>query len=600
MLPVQSLLLSLLFGCSQSRAIDEQTTGEPEPAIESHTGEAARPQHEEGPGPSQAGEFAPVVSDQSPAGMDTATPQAPEVAVIPEPELGWLVMVYMSADSDLTKAADKDIREMLRVGSNEGVQVVVFLDPRGKPAERFQVGKGRRLQVGSHGEVDMSQPSTLFEFVRTATRDFPAKRKALVLWGHGVGAASGKQKVATRPADTWKTSLDSSGSVMSATSVAEGLEGVEVDLLGFDACLMQAAEVGYELRSRFTIMVGSRDTLDTSGWAYDKIFRQLTAQTTAEDLAKYIVSSATDHNRELTSGFQRRAYESAAVGLASIADQILSSPDSDEEAQALLFAVARAYVAVNRSRTSAGDRAADLLHFLKTVRSSAGSVRFPKAAARFLDDVEVQGIFAGKASDASYSMSIFLPWIWNMNGSLEVEYAGLDFASATRWNHVLSRVTPLVFDYILDEADAAFSTDIGKEALRKTIFAMVEVVLHEVRMGETEKVRRLIERRTAPGVCEIRRHLWEQVRIERSYGEAWTQTQKLLLSDLQGSVAACRVPSKGGSFIDQGSEFVPLDERRPKDRQRLEEYRQRQQQQQQQQEQQRQSFWQQQQQQQQQ
>jgi hypothetical protein len=183
---------------------------------------------------------------------------ATAAAAAPAPKQ-WTVMLYLDGEnreiqSDMLAAFAGMIAG--NVGSDADVNIVAQFDriPRSSAyggwteAHRFYVTPGMEPTPanavadwgdGQGGrEVDMSQGSTLRDFVTWAAQTYPADRYALIVADHGYG---------------WKglcideTSL---GNIMPVKDFASALTGLpfHVDYLGLDTCLMQSAEVGYELR----------------------------------------------------------------------------------------------------------------------------------------------------------------------------------------------------------------------------------------------------------------------------------------------------------------------------------------------------------------
>ncbi|HET6495971.1 MAG TPA: clostripain-related cysteine peptidase, partial [Thermoleophilia bacterium] len=194
---------------------------------------------------------------------------APAVRAGAAPAKQWTVMLYLDGENtDMQSDILIEFQNMIAagVGSDAAVDVVAQFDriPGSDrfggwtEANRFHVTPGMEPTEanaiadwgdGRGGrEVDMADPATLRDFVSWAAAEYPAERTALIIVDHGYG---------------WKglcideTSL---GATMSLKQLAAALQGLPrtIDLLGLDACLMQSAEVGYELRScDLEVVVGS-------------------------------------------------------------------------------------------------------------------------------------------------------------------------------------------------------------------------------------------------------------------------------------------------------------------------------------------------------
>ena len=216
----------------------------------------------------------------------------------------WTLLVYLNADNNLEEAGLEDVNEMELVGSTAEVNVVVQIDRHQSytsddgdwtGARRYYVTQDADMNhiasplLDDLGEVDMGDPQTAVDFLTWGAAAYPAERYAMVFWDHGDGwsmAADG----ASGPGFKGFSSDDQSGHEI---SVAEGdladlLEqvtsalGQPIDLLGFDACLMQMWEVAHVAEAHADVLVGSEDSEGLDGWEYTEILTDLTAQPTME------------------------------------------------------------------------------------------------------------------------------------------------------------------------------------------------------------------------------------------------------------------------------------------------------------------------------
>jgi hypothetical protein len=96
----------------------------------------------------------------------------------------------------------------------------------------------------------------------------------LIIWDHGTGWLD-KANAVSRG-----ISYDSeSKNHINIPQLKTALSDIgHVDLLGFDACLMQMAEVAYEIRGSADYAAGSEETEPADGYAYDKFLAPLIAK----------------------------------------------------------------------------------------------------------------------------------------------------------------------------------------------------------------------------------------------------------------------------------------------------------------------------------
>ncbi len=233
----------------------------------------------------------------------------------------WTFMVYVAGYNSLSSFAGKDLAEMRKVGSSDGLKVAVFVKRlEQQAAHRIIVGKdGKAEERENLGKnVDSGSPQTLLDFIRWAKLKAPAERYALIIWNHGSGwdpldfdelyehvkavgvtprelsvrATSQLGRSLFRP--TLETALskpnagaraiasdDGTGHSLDTLELGEVLAkahkelGRPLDLLGMDACLMSCLEVAYQSEKDVRAVVSSEELEPGDGWPYDKILADL-------------------------------------------------------------------------------------------------------------------------------------------------------------------------------------------------------------------------------------------------------------------------------------------------------------------------------------
>jgi len=237
----------------------------------------------------------------------------------------WTIAVYMVGDNNLSDAAWMDLNEMELVGSSAKVQVVTETEfsPRYSvlTPETYQTGVYRMsitsdsstsevtsLQEASNlGNLNMSAPDTLADFVRWSAREYPAKQFALVLWDHGMGYQGGF--------------YDSGVANESLTlrEIVDGIRdsGVHPDLVAFDACLMGMHEVALALRGVADVLVGSEEIEPGNGYPYDSILAKLVDTPTQSpiDLGTTIVDEYADW---FADGYKSRSVTNSVIDLSKV------------------------------------------------------------------------------------------------------------------------------------------------------------------------------------------------------------------------------------------------------------------------------------------
>jgi hypothetical protein len=196
-----------------------------------------------------------------------------------KPKKKWLFLNYIAADCNLKEFQMKNIDNQELVGSDPNTHVVAYIDVGPQPNPLDQTWSGGRGYYVTKDDVpnklnsevfaefpklDMSNPKTLTNFIVDAIGKFPSDHVALILNDHGGGF-------------TGAMADDSDGDFMSVPQIRQALEdaekvtGKKIDIVGFDACLMQEAEVAYELRNNANILLASEESEGGPGWTYNSM-----------------------------------------------------------------------------------------------------------------------------------------------------------------------------------------------------------------------------------------------------------------------------------------------------------------------------------------
>jgi hypothetical protein len=200
----------------------------------------------------------------------------------------WTFLVFLNADNNLYRYGDLNFAEMERVGSSSQVNIVVQFDPEpdNMPTKRYYVtknpnsvpGKPTSPVVQTMGETDMGSAKTLAEFLVWGAKNYPAKKYAVVVWNHGAGWEGisyddNPHNHMTTP--ELRTGLEVLNRFIAAQRGQQQSRASLVDLINFDACLMAAIEVGYELRNHAKVLVGSQFLEPAEGENYTTLLGPL-------------------------------------------------------------------------------------------------------------------------------------------------------------------------------------------------------------------------------------------------------------------------------------------------------------------------------------
>jgi hypothetical protein len=355
----------------------------------------------------------------------------------------WTLLVYMAADNDLAYQSELDLREMEAVGSSPEVAVVVQQDVPGAGGRRYLIRKGGRILLDSLGVIDMADPAVLTQFGTWGASRFPAERYALILWDHGngwslAGPGGGDRLKIQSFGNDW-----SSGDVM---GIADGelraaLEGVRrglgrpLDLLAFDGCMLQDAEVAFEVGGAAKVMVGSQKLVPADGYPYDQFLNSLVSNPTADEstVAKALVTSY--HSSYRGSGLD---VTNSAIELKKT---LALAPPAQSLVQAFLAApwdsgVSAARDSVLRILSGQDIDLGDLLRLAETC--CRGEVRSQAADLR---DALERCVLITRASGADSlrlsGLSVWFPRTFPEFGDRALEYSGLRWVPQSGWDQIV-------------------------------------------------------------------------------------------------------------------------------------------------------------------
>jgi len=207
------------------------------------------------------------------------------------------LMVFMNAKNNLSESqlfglvgkwAQKDLDEMKKVGSTDKVNVLVEIGEKGKGSKRIKVLK--KSGIFSSGEevyledpkADMGDYKRAIDFVKWAKANFPAKKYILVLWDHGLGWIDPNLSQHTAGTGTSSKGIsfdDDTKNYIRTKQIAEILrQSGYIDVVVFNACLMQMAEVDYEIKDYTSLIIGSEETMLAYGFDYEKFLNFLNSK----------------------------------------------------------------------------------------------------------------------------------------------------------------------------------------------------------------------------------------------------------------------------------------------------------------------------------
>ncbi len=216
-------------------------------------------------------------------------------------------LVYIAGDNNLHTYIQGDLDEMQRVGSNENVNILVYLNTRypgqKKITKKLVVHKGYIKQHSREKRRDSGHYKTVTRAYKWAHKYFPSDHFVLVLWDHGSGSLNRSLDKINQSWLWWQPYLlrtgvkgdsgllydvsggdravcydDTTGNYLTDRDLQRALrkivrkyrKGKKIDILAFDACLMADVEVAYAVQPYVDYLVSSQQTIFGAGYGYDE------------------------------------------------------------------------------------------------------------------------------------------------------------------------------------------------------------------------------------------------------------------------------------------------------------------------------------------
>ncbi|MHA1740221.1 MAG: clostripain-related cysteine peptidase, partial [Candidatus Heimdallarchaeota archaeon] len=222
----------------------------------------------------------------------------------------WTIMCYQNGDNNLEGACISDLNKMEQANDSNDINVITQIDRipgydssngNWTGTRRYKVKHDTNTStIGSTliqdmGELDMGNPNTLVSYCKWVIQNYPAEKYMLMIYDHGNGwYKDGEAKDFTKGVSWDNTDGNhigvSNGELASALNQIKNELGKNIDILHFDACLMQMWEVLDITRNYVNYQIGSEDIGHAGSTDYKNYLNSLVANTSmsSKDLAKLV------------------------------------------------------------------------------------------------------------------------------------------------------------------------------------------------------------------------------------------------------------------------------------------------------------------------
>jgi hypothetical protein len=240
------------------------------------------------------------------------------------------------------------------------------------------------------------------------------------VWNHGAGFRAPRRDIG----------YDDFGSSLNMPEIEGALERAGVtsanrlQVVGFDACLMNMVEIVHHFAPQVEIVVGSQQTEPGDGWPYDRVLKQAKNAQTPDDLAKGIVREyIADYRRlgvaNVTQSAIRAADTQAVIdGLDTLGNALLANFNQiEDELRAIRMA----------TQTFRMADYVDLIHVATLIRQRMNDAAITAAARSVVDSAKssiiTNGTYGSTVANAN-GLSVWFPasqWVYFGNRAKYME-----------------------------------------------------------------------------------------------------------------------------------------------------------------------------------
>jgi hypothetical protein len=276
--------------------------------------------------------------------------------------------------------------------------------------------------------IDMGDWRELRSFIAWSQQRFPADHYALVIWNHGAGWRN-----------TRSVSIDdATGNEIQTWQLPQALNvSPRLDMVIFDASLMQMLEVAYEIRNSTDVVVGSEESPPGEGYVYDGFLGDLAANPTmtapqfgAKIVTRTLAAYGTGSNIT-QSALDTSKLQTVADKLSLFANS-LSAHSSSQRAVLVAAREQAEHYLYSENK--------DLWHYAELVRANSNSAPLRNAATAVQQAIGDALIAEGHGSQHadSHGIAVYLP----SPASYLTTYANLALSRVTDWDLWLQSQPP--------------------------------------------------------------------------------------------------------------------------------------------------------------
>ncbi len=378
-------------------------------------------------------------------------------AIQPKP---WTFLVYLAAANNLNEFADRDLAEMMKMGSNDHINVIVYLtvqhEGQSKITKRLYIQKGWMQEFGTTMPMDSGDVNTLMDALSWAHTDFPSEHIAVVLWNHGSGPLNrGRNPLSLRgicyddDTNNYLTDLDCHKAFSWARDELRG--GKKFDIIACDACYMAGIEIAHSFEPCADYCVAAQGTIPGNGYEYARVLSAFERRLLDPRSFARAMVEAYDDTYESDDDYTLSAIDlhrlSPLVANINRVSQLLVSGLKGKKRSRVLRVIKKCIS--GRKCPSFDDGIyIDLYQFYKNMRRGISKMKLPKKVRKTLKKEFKKGLrlmkrciianARSKGNKKARGLSIYFP---NPISRIEPSYYDLYWTKRTDWLSFISAYT---------------------------------------------------------------------------------------------------------------------------------------------------------------
>ena len=359
----------------------------------------------------------------------------------------WTVMIFISGRNDLSPYLRQDIKEIYGAQKySDNINIVT------EYGSKKETGNSARIAI-QNGKIsrqtvrysDTGSWKQLRDFAKETISGFPAKRYMLIISGHGTGRIdyggndnSGAELGTSY--DYYTRNFIRNSQLRTALSAI----GAKIDILVFDACLMQTAEVAYELKDYADFITASEELMPSNGFHYTGLLNainSLSKKSTKETAGNLIKTFYAYYSAFPPETLYAKGSAFSAVQTSALPDFIrklnawIKEAYSSGNSQKIKAAAELAFGFPN-SKPWRERESKDLYHFVElAAKSAAKDSPLYAESGKLLNFMKNELITANKTTGKengfadAYGLAVYMPAM-----IYDPSYDELSFAEASYWD----------------------------------------------------------------------------------------------------------------------------------------------------------------------